>query len=158
MLEQKKLNEFFKNVMHLSKGEKAILARNYSLFEDANYNVILTLLKCVPDDVYVSKIDYQNLLFVASIRCELGYVKEKYPSNIVASVIKKMQDGDTKFSDLLMQDTATGRVYPLMRRYLSMYKNPIDVHALYYNLSAWDEPLHKTRYKWASAWAKASKK
>lgn len=158
MLEQKKLDEFFKNVMHLSNGEKAVLARNHSLVENASYNVILTLMKCIPDDVHVSKADYQNLLFVAAVRCELGYVKEKYPSDVIATVIKRMQDGDAKISDLLMQDTATGRVYPLMRRYLSMYKNPIDVHALYYNLSAWDEPSHETRYKWASTWAKTSKK
>ncbi len=154
------LNKFFENVGHLSKGEKVALARNHSLFENANYNVIITLMKCIPDEegACVSNKDYQNLLFVASVFCELGYKEKTCPSDAIATAIKKMQNGDTKMSDILAQDTSTGRVYPLMRKYLSMYKNPINVYTLYKDLSVWDVYPYKIRYIWASAWARISKK
>lgn len=167
MIESKKLGEFFENLEKLPRSDKVALARNRALFENADFNVILALMKCIPDDTYVSKKDYQNLLFVASVRCELGHLNEVYPSNAVASAISKMQGGDVKFSDLLMQDTATGRVYPMMRRYLSMYKAPIDTLVLYYNLSTWDEPsdnegkdgkYYPVRYRWAIAWSIANKR
>lgn len=161
-----KLEEFFGNLEKLPRSDKVALARNRALFENADFDVILALMKCIPNDTYVSKEDYQNLLFVASVRCELGHLDEEYPSNAVAAAIGKMQGGDTKFSDLLMQDTATGRVYPLMRRYLSMYKKPVNTCTLYYNLSSWDEPTdiegkngkyYPVRYRWALAWSKANK-
>lgn len=165
MIERKKLGEFFGNLEKLPRSDKVALARNRALFENADFNVVLALMKCISDP-NVSKEDYQNLLFVASVRCELGHLDKAYPSNAVASAISKMQGGEVKISDLLTQDTATGRVYPLMRRYLSMYKKPVDTCALYYNLSTWDElsdnegkdtKYYPVRYKWAMAWTMANK-
>lgn len=166
MIEGKKLGEFFENLEKLPRSDKVALARNRALFENADFDVILALMKCIPNDTYVSKEDYRNLLFVASVRCELGHLDNAYPSNAVASALSKMQGGEVKISDLLTQDTATGRVYPLMRRYLSMYKKPVDTCTLYYNLSSWDEPsdnegkdakYYPVRYRWAMAWSIANK-
>lgn len=75
-----------------------------------------------------------------------------------------MQSGTTKFSDLLQQDAASGRVYPLMRRYLSMYNGPVNTGALYYDLLSWDTDVSRNadtkmpvKYKWANAFAKRNK-
>ena len=54
MIEKEKLSLFFANVDHLPKGKKAILARNHALFKEAKYDVVLTIMECVPDDTYVS--------------------------------------------------------------------------------------------------------
>lgn len=167
MIKDEKIFAFLINVDHLSKGEKAVLARNHKLFKDAKYDVVLTIMKCIPDDVYVSESDYQLLLFIASVRCELGDNKTVSPRNAVVEVICKMQSGDNKFSDLLQQDTTSGRVYPLMRRYLSMYKGPINTFSLYKDLSFWDKDASSyenqtmgfmpVRYEWANAFAKQSR-
>lgn len=91
MIKDEKIFAFLINVDHLSKGEKAVLARNHKLFKDAKYDVVLTIMKCIPGDVYVSESDYQLLLFIASVRCELGDSKTVSPRNAVAEVICKMQ-------------------------------------------------------------------
>ena len=167
MIEKEKLSLFFANVDHLPKGKKAILARNHALFKEAKYDVVLTIMECVPDDTYVSEKDYQMLLFVASVRCELGHSNGTYPKYAVAEAVSKMENSDNKFSDLLQQDTASNRVYPLMRRYLSMYKEPVNTFALYYDLGHWDEDTSAqvnrykkcmpVRYEWAAAFTKQLK-
>ena len=164
-MDGEKLSAFFANVEHLSKGEKAILSRNHASWKDSKYDVVMAIMKCVPDDEYVSEREYQRLLFVASVRCELGHSKTVYPENAVAEAVNKMQSGTTKFSDLLQQDAASGRVYPLMRRYLSMCHGPVNTGALYYDLLSWDTDVSRNadtkmpaKYKWANAFAKRNKK
>lgn len=164
-MDGEKLSAFFANVEHLSKGEKAILSRNHASWKDSKYDVVMAIMKCVPDDEYVSEREYQRLLFIASVRCELGHSKTVYPENAVAEAVNKMQSGTTKFSDLLQQDAASGRVYPLMRRYLSMYNGPVNTGALYYDLLSWDTDVSRNadtkmpvKYKWANAFAKRNKK
>lgn len=78
-MDGEKLSAFFANVEHLSKGEKAILSRNHASWKDSKYDVVMAIMKCVPDDEYVSEREYQRLLFVASVRCELGHSKTVYP-------------------------------------------------------------------------------
>lgn len=162
-MDGEKLSAFFANVDRLSKGEKAILSRNHALWKDAKYDVVMAIMKCIPDDEYVDELEYQRLLFVATVRCELGDSKTVYPKNAVAEAVSKMQSGTLKFSDLLQQDAASGRVYPLMRRYLSMYNGPVNTGVLYHDLVSWDTESRNAgttrpvKYNWANAFAKRNK-
>ena len=153
----------------LTKGEKTVLKRNHALFKDAEYETVLAFFKCIPKESYINVSEYQNLFFAATVCCELGFSNQAInPKDAVAKVLASMRTGDTRFSELLQQSTKTGSIYPLMRRYLSMYKEPVDVVALYYDLASWDQESvrgdlesHKfnlpVKYRWAKAYAIQSK-
>ncbi len=159
------LFSFLKNVDKLSKGEMVALKRNYAMLDKAGYNAVLIFLKCVPDGV--SKSEYETLFFIASVRCELGHADNVKPKDAVAKILSGQHTGDTRFSDLLRQSVEFGRVYPMIRRYLSMYGGPIDTVELYYNLLSWDKErssdLENRKFnlsvkeQWAAAYAKAKR-
>ena len=138
MLNNEELHAFFEKVDHLSSGERAMLKRNNALLKTSDYGVMLTFLKCFPDGISEEEYKSEALFFAASMRCKLGHSDSIEPCEAVANVLSRMGTGDTRFSDLVHQSAESGRVYPIMRRYLSMYKGPIDTKALYRDLLLWD--------------------
>lgn len=167
-MKKESLKKFFANVESLSKNEKCALVRNHKSFQNTDFNTKMILIKCIPteEEGNISDAEWQNLLFVASVRCELGYEKVS-PQDAVTEVLTKTKSGRIHYSDLLKQDTASGRVYPLMRRYLSRFKKPVDVYSLFYDLQWWDvddtESLPEwmnqpVKYKWVYAFASKSAK
>ena len=157
--------QFLCNIDMLPKGKRTLLARNHALYKNAKFDVIITFSQCIPDNVQLfNEREKQNLLFVASVRCELGDDENLKARDAIAEKLSENKSGATHFSDLLQQTTSTDRVYPLMRRYLSMQKNPIDTFALFWDLQFWDDieklPGGRTtpvKYEWAEAFAKNTK-
>lgn len=162
------LSTFLINIDHLSNGEKASLVKNHAPYKDgASFDVIMTIMKCIPDGVpVVNDKEWQNLLFTACVRCELGHNTSVQPRNAVASVLATNKSGQNQFSDLLSQSVESLGVYPLMRRYLSRCKRPINTVSLFYDLQSWDDLVNPqkgdshtmpTRHEWAAAFTRAKK-
>ncbi len=166
-MKQEALLEFFKNVDALPKGNKTLLRKNHNAYSEIkDFNVIMTIVSCFPKGEVISDAEKQNLLFVASVRCELGHDASVQPRNAVASVLSTNQSGESRFSDLLAQSTKSGKVYPLMRSYLSRYKKGVNTASLFYDLQSWDDTKYTqagdshttpTKYEWAYAYTKTQK-